>query len=526
MPSRDGARDLAILGLLLAATAFYAARAVDFTIGPYEDAAMLMRYAVHLGQGHGIVWNVGQAPVDGATDFLFLVSAAGLVRLGLAVEVAVRLLALVAHLLTVGLVYIGARRLAGAPAWAAALSAAYLAVGPGLRYAAAYFGTPFFALFSCLTWLAAMALAGGGVTRGRAAAFAFSALALGLTRPEGVILAALMLASVVVLSGPRASRTAVFWFAGVFGLLGGAYFLWRWRYFGHPLPNPFYKKGGGRLYPTSARESVQFVVSQGLPFLAPVLAALPFERTRRRAVALLVPVGGFALAFLLVSNAMNFGGRFQYALLPVLLLSWWPLAAGVAEEFRLPRWAELSGEGRRAAVLLGLFGAAASVWYAHARSRGITYHEDGRYSVALSLRSFAGRGYTLATSEAGLLPLYSEWKAIDTWGLNDPWITHHGGVTDEYLDRSRPEIVMFNGPWPGKPPAGAWEEMAARLHAYAKARGYVLAAAFGEEIGGWANFYYVRRDAEAGAEIVRRIRAADYRLWVDGRRLRNLAPAP
>jgi arabinofuranosyltransferase len=525
MPSSGGRRDLLILGLLLAGTAFYAARAVDFSIEPYEDAAMLMRYAVHFGQGHGIVWNVGEPPVDGATDFLFLVSAAGLVRLGLAVEAAVRLLTLVAHLLTVGLVYVGARRLAGAPAWAAALSAAYLAVGPGPRYAAAYFGTPFFALIACVTWLAAMALAGRGPTRGRAAAFAFSGLALGLTRPEGVILAALMLLSVVFLTGRREGRTAILWFVGVFGLLGGAYFLWRWNYFGHPLPNPFLKKGGGRLYPTSARESLQFVVSQGLPFLAPVLAALSFERTRRRALALLIPVGGFALAFLLISNAMNFGGRFQYALLPVVLLSWWPLAADALREFRLPRFEELSREARRAAVLVGLFGAAAAVWYSHAQSRGVTYHEDGRYAVALSLRSLAGRGYTLATSEAGLLPLYSGWRTIDAWGLNDPWITRHGGVTDEYLDRSRPEIVMFNGPWPGKAPKGDWEEMAARLHRYASERNYLLAAAFGEEGSGWANFYYVRRDAEAGAEIVRRIRAADYRLWVNGRRLPNLAPA-
>lgn len=525
MVSRYGRRDLLILALLLAGTALYAARAVDFSIGPYEDAAMLMRYAVHLGQGHGIVWNVGEPPVDGATDFLFLVSAAGLVRLGVGIEFAVRVLTLAAHFLTVALVYLGARSLAGAPAGAAALSAAFLAVGPGLRYAAAYFGTPFFALFACLTWLAAMALAGRGVTGRRSAAFALSALALGLTRPEGVILASLMLLSVVFLLGREPTRQAVLWFVGVFGLLGGAYFLWRWQYFGHPLPNPFYKKGGGHLYPTSARESVQFVIAQGLPFLAPVLAALSFEKTRRRALALLIPVGGFALSFLLLSNAMNFGGRFQYALLPVLLLSWWTLAAGVVAELRLLPFEDLSREARRAAVLVGLFGAAATVWYSHERSRGITYHADGRYAVALSLRSLADRGYTLATSEAGLLPLYSGWKTIDTWGLNDPWITHHGGVTDEYLDRVRPEIVMFNGPWPGKPPARAWEEMAARLHGYAKDRNYVLAAAFGEEGGGWANFYYVRRDAGASREIVRRIRAADYRLWVNGRRLPNLAPA-
>ena len=32
---------------------------------------MLLRYAEHLAAGHGIVWNLGDPPVDGATDFLY-----------------------------------------------------------------------------------------------------------------------------------------------------------------------------------------------------------------------------------------------------------------------------------------------------------------------------------------------------------------------------------------------------------------------------------------------------------------------
>ena len=49
---------------------------------PFEDAAMVMRYANHLAQGAGIVWNVGDAPLDGATDFLFLLILGALRWLG------------------------------------------------------------------------------------------------------------------------------------------------------------------------------------------------------------------------------------------------------------------------------------------------------------------------------------------------------------------------------------------------------------------------------------------------------------
>ena len=39
---------------------------------PQEDAYILYRYSENLAGGHGIVWNVGETPTDGATDFLWM----------------------------------------------------------------------------------------------------------------------------------------------------------------------------------------------------------------------------------------------------------------------------------------------------------------------------------------------------------------------------------------------------------------------------------------------------------------------
>ncbi len=58
---------------------------------------MLMRYSQHLSQGNGIVWNVGQPPVDGATDFLFMALLAGLYALGGQVESTVLWVGGIAH---------------------------------------------------------------------------------------------------------------------------------------------------------------------------------------------------------------------------------------------------------------------------------------------------------------------------------------------------------------------------------------------------------------------------------------------
>lgn len=50
----------------------------DICFSLFDDAMISMRYANHLANGHGLVWNVGEAPVEGYTNFLWVVMMAGL----------------------------------------------------------------------------------------------------------------------------------------------------------------------------------------------------------------------------------------------------------------------------------------------------------------------------------------------------------------------------------------------------------------------------------------------------------------
>ena len=75
-----------------------------------EDAAIPLRYARNLAEGHGIVWNPGGKPVDGTTDFLFLLMVGGLVKAGLHPQAAARILELVAHCFTIVLIYLVIRK--------------------------------------------------------------------------------------------------------------------------------------------------------------------------------------------------------------------------------------------------------------------------------------------------------------------------------------------------------------------------------------------------------------------------------
>jgi hypothetical protein len=518
-------------GLCVAALAafgtLYALRFLSpvFHPHPSEDAAILMRYSQHLAQGHGIVWNIGDKPVDGATDFLFMVLIAGLARLGVSVESGVRLVTLVSHLATIVIVYLATRKLHGASRFAGLVTAGYLAMGPAPRYIGSGFGTPFFALSVCSTWWLANSLAGGSASLGRSLAFASSGLVMGLIRPEGALLAILMLLAVIYLRGLSRSRLALLCFVGTFALAGGAYFLWRWHYFGYPLPNPYYKKGGGHLYPEGLMDAVSNTIQMSLPFSLAYLLGLRSRELTKRTIFSLIPVVGFTGLWLLLSNEMNYLGRFQYPIVPVILMSWPSLAQGLGSEWRLPRLQELAPRSRAVAALLVAVMLAGIGLYQKRRYGGVIYFYDGRCDVAHMLSDYASKQYTMATTEAGLLPFYSGWRDLDTWGLNDPWIARNGGVTEAYLESRKPEVIMFHAPFsPLVPPNGssAWFHMVMVLYRFAQKHGYRLAAAFGETPFR-THYYYVRPDFPESEAIVSRIRTMDYTWYANGKQAINYA---
>jgi hypothetical protein len=321
-------------------------------------------------------------------------------------------------------------------------------------------------------------------------------------------------------------------------VFGGVYFLWRWQYFGHPLPNPYYKKGGGIMHWDSFWESLGYLLRFAGPFALAFVLGLRSRHTRRQSLAFALPLLLFAGAFVLVSNETNFGGRFQYALWPLVLMSFFPLVNGLAREtgFVWPSRTAARVAAVVTSLLLGygilLYGASQACRLTSAqRTCGIGYEADGRYELAKELADYRDKDYTMATTEAGLLPLYSGWRAVDAWGLNDPWIARNGEVTPEYLDQYDPHLIAFHAYYsPVVPPRineknleQDWFRMTITLRTYAESRDYILAAAFGDSPYE-SHYYYVRRDFADSERIVRDISAMrDYRWYSTGRKAVNYA---
>jgi hypothetical protein len=260
------------------------------------------------------------------------------------------------------------------------------------------------------------------------------------------------------------------------------------------------------------------------------------RETTKQTLAYLIPILGFAAAFILISDEMNFGARFQYAVLPIVLMSWIPLLGG----FNFS-WLDQLSVKERSAYIVALSALALSlIYYSWFQNCSLTsfqqtcdrpYERDGRYEMAKMLSEYRDKGYVIATTEAGLLPYYSGWDAIDTWGLNDQFIAHNGAITMEYLDAYKPEIIMFHDYYsPLVPPkltegnlAQPWFGMTILLKTYAEENGYVLAAVFGDSPYD-THYYYVRTDFEDSKRIIEQIsRMKNYYWPMTGKRSINYA---
>jgi hypothetical protein len=152
---------------------------------------------------------------------------------------------------------------------------------------------------------------------------------------------------------------------------------------------------------------------------------------------------------------------------------------------------------------------------------------DSTFDVANYLSKFRHKGYSLVTTEAGLLPHYSHWRSIDAFGLNDSWIAHNGGITMEYMRKIRPHLILMHGSY--KPlddrsfiGSDPWPSMLQVIEKYARENHYILAAAFGISPAS-VHYYYVRPDFKDSQEIASRLRGWNYHKYGTTGRAVNFA---
>lgn len=231
---------LAFYTLFVFRTSFVAAGTRYFVL--FEDAMISMRYAQHLADGHGLVWNIGEAPIEGFTNLLWVLWMSVAHKLGLS-ESKISLFIMlsgVAILLATGLVVAKiARKIVSEPWVPIAVLAATLFDYPLVFWTLRGMEVGALALLVyALLWLALenedefslpRSLAMGALTAGALLLRSDSLIAVGLICFYGFL---------------TCSRR--FLFAGCVGVFAGAavggQMVFRKAYFHESLPNTYFLK--------------------------------------------------------------------------------------------------------------------------------------------------------------------------------------------------------------------------------------------------------------------------------------------
>jgi len=433
VPVADRPRRLPLVVVSVVLPALFLAGAWAAWFFTIDDAFISFRYSANLAAGHGPVWNLHSPPVEGFTNFAWVVWAGLGAKLGLALPLFTKVTSLVLGLATLAmLIREGHRRagmlgvLAGAGAYVVFLPT-YFHITGGLETAA------FAAVLLRIVVLGLRVLDREPV---RSWEPPLLLLLLGMIRPEGV-LAAL---PVVLLWLVRERGRARWWWTGAAAVVGAAYFVWRWQFFGQLLPNTFYVKFGNLELGWLWTKHTALLL---LPLLLLTLSLLLRRATRGMGALLVTTVLVTYVTYAVSGPTMDYIDRFADHAVAVLCLG-----AGLA----------VGTLGNRfAGAVLGLV---AVGWSAVAGATAPDLAAIANYGPDLQRAHVAiGKGLaqsdvpeparTLAVTDAGAIPYYSGWESIDYIGLNDRAIAH-GADPTLVVTQARPTVIVVtaNGPDP------------------------------------------------------------------------------
>jgi len=457
-----------------------------------EDAYITFRFAENLVAGHGFVWNVGEPPVEGYTNFLWLLVCAAVLALGIDLPATSQLLGLAAGLSTLVYVYRAALMLGGEARSALLPALALACSGPFAAWATSGMETSIFTLFATAALFHAARFACDGDPSQLRLTLVALVLAT-LTRPEGLLIA-LSIAGVYGVRGAEpdhrdaARMRAIAAGALIYGLVIAVFVAWRWNHFGYPLPNTFYAKTGGGI--AQAVRGAEYVGLFALHFLLPWLmsAALamanrvstPLANDARSVVRLCtVFVAAYVFYIVLVGGDYMAMYRFFVPLLPALyLLVYW----AVLRSSRNVGPSTTRAAAIKLGVLLGLAGTGfhstplESDWVAkpelmHGNYRGIQterWYVSRHRLIGKFFASYGQPGESLATGAIGAVGYDSGLTVYDVHGVVDPHIAHEGRARAElgsglpghektdypYIFDKRPTFYIFSRKLRNEPLAG------------------------------------------------------------------------
>jgi hypothetical protein len=460
-----------------------------------EDSFISFRFAKNLTHGHGFVWNLGEKPVEGYTNFLWVLISAVIIRARLDVLWLSQAIGTIASLLAIWYTYRFSWKFLGFTRQVALIPCLFLALsGPFATWASSGMETNLFALFCLMAGYDFVSYWKFRTLKNLYLCF-ISLFFATLTRPEGFLIFVLVLALGLVLfllNHVSLKNLILPLLCYVVPFL--AYFIWRVEYFGFLLPNTFYAKTGGSML--QYKRGIDYLKFFSLFFVAPFLPPVFMFVVEKRKSFLkrahfksivenfnkylgiylsLIIILAYTLYIIYVGGDYMAMYRFFVPLLPFIYIV---LGFVINEVF-----ISVSSSKLKKFLLLGFLGFAAAATiiqstplektlfkkpgFMHGSYRGI--ETEKWHSNRLSLLGKFFDKYknntdeSVASTAIGAISYYADMKIIDFFGLVDPYIAHktakqagggmpgHEKLDLDYLFSKKPTYIMYRREFTSRP---------------------------------------------------------------------------
>lgn len=404
-----------------------------------DDAFISYRYARHLLEGKGLVWNPGYA-VEGYTNFLWVLALAGLASFGIEIPTASHVLGLTAFAASLFAVLWLAYRLFGSKQRALAALVLVASNYSFLSYATGGLETSMNTMWGL--WLMLLTVSAYRANRFGAGALALASLLMALlvmTRPDSIVLCLVAGSTAAWLAlrepgtmGSKGLRLLAL--SGPAVVLVGTWLRWKLVFYGDILPNTFHVKMGVTSALTYVRGVAYLALFFGSFWMLPALAVSLWGALRAFRGAFRIVATYVVLWFLYVirtgGDIMEF--RQLVPAIPFIVLL---LMQGVFETLESPK-AQIA-----ILALLPIGSLCHGLFFPkYVTPPGISSVPElsgsvsRNWSVSWSAIGVAlreafpdpERGPVIAVSPAGAIPFYSDLPTIDVVGLNDRWVARNG----------------------------------------------------------------------------------------------------
>lgn len=212
-----------------------------------EDSYITFRFAQNLAHGYGFVWNIGEPPVEGYTNFLWVIICAGIFKSGLDLPFTSQVLGVIFGCLSIFYLFKLTSCILGRTTPLCLIPGLFLALcGPFASWASSGMETSLFSLllimavYYYLLFIKTLSFKNANLSL-------MTMFFATLTRPEGLIIPFITFCLTIFMfkGNQKTLKRYLLSFLIFFLVPFLVYFCWRLTYFGFLLPNTFYAKTGG-----------------------------------------------------------------------------------------------------------------------------------------------------------------------------------------------------------------------------------------------------------------------------------------